>query len=204
MNFSLDNGKELSVETPVVTNIIPILGAGLGYAVGKLLNKTDQTSILYAVVGFGIGVIPKVYYYTKAINDFKKETANQSKNEEFKKELDNYDEDNAPVSTDTIITFLKKITSENNLLHNFLPKEKYFYDVIDNFPQKDKDILYSLLVNIDKMPSEPNEEDITSFSQSIFEMEKEYGKDDVDRVNLKLNEINNYLNETLEPQVAAA
>jgi hypothetical protein len=204
MNFSFDDGRELSVETPMITNVIPFVGLGIGYAVGRFIfNKSNETSLLFATVGLGIGVIPKIYYYTKAVKDFRKETIEQKNTEQLKKELDLYNEDDSPVSTEKIIVQMKKITSQNNLLHNFLPKENYFFDVIDNFPQKDKDILNALLENIDNMPDEPDENDILSFTENIKALENEYGKEDVDRVNFKLTEINNYLNEILEPQTSA-
>lgn len=190
-------GSDIKVETPILANILPLIGFGLTTSILFYKKKSATTSFgLGAIVGL-ICLLPKLYYTNNAIVSVKKS------NEDFKNKdttatsdsQNNNANDDASNSarhiatTKEIIDIIENLAKKNGSLSKFLPKKSFFTDVIENFAEEEKNATYDILNVIKDLPKNPTEDDIVEMMNDIANLEVVYTKELIDSVNARLNEI---------------
>lgn len=198
-----DSGEEVEVKTPLIANLLPLLGFSAGMSYGIVTKKKLSTSI---AIGMGIGAIfsiPKLLLIRKALNSI---------NEDRERVVDEVNSTNAeaeaeqrqPATADMLIDLLEEISAQNNTNQNFLPKKEYFRDVFESFTQDERDATFDLLSIIHHTPLNPTEEESLLMMEKISQLEEHYGKDFIDNINSRLNEVDEAVNQVTEEKETVA
>jgi len=197
-------GSDVKVETPILANVLPLIGFGITTSILFYKKKSATTALgLGAVVGL-VCLLPKLYYTNKAIDSVKKSNdtfKNKDASVTSDTEKDNANDNARHVATTKeIIEIIENLAKKNGSLDKFLPKKLFFTDVIENFASVEKDATYDILNVIKDLPKNPTEDDIVEMMNDIASLEVVYTKELIDSVNSRLNEITENFMEQEEKQ----
>lgn len=186
-----------TIKLPAIVNILPLVGAGIGVAICyyKLEKKTAMPLISLGVLGFAVGSLPKAIMLDK----IKKESELKAIYDEANKKALNPDksknswdilsDDAKETSTEQIVNKLDDICKHSGSYDAYKNKRQYFSDLIDSFQQDERDAMYNLLIMIENYEDSGQEDELLKQSTMLDRLEREYGKETIDRVNSKLNAI---------------
>jgi hypothetical protein len=205
MTYFNDNGQDVEIKTPLIANLLPLLGFSIGVSYGLATKKKPYISF---AMGMGIGAIfsiPKLIMISKALNDVnserKKASTNPTNAESEIKEEENIVE---PATADMLIDLLEEISTHNNTNQNFFPKKEYFRDIFESFTQEERDATYGLLSIINHTPLNPTEDESLLMIEKISQLEESYGKDFIENINSRLNEVDEAVNHSTQEKETTA
>ena len=215
---TLKDGRQIEIETPLLANIAPLIGGGIGFAFAKFTDADAMKTITYMVVGTALGFIPKIALDKQATDLAmsespapKKQTEQYAESEVVKSESPNdkssdsgnesdiatgtYDAVDIVIDTDDIMRMLDSIAQSNGTTLVFNTKRNHFVDVINSLTQDEIDCLHDMLSIILEMPidNQPSLEQTQHMLNEIHLLTDDYGMDVFHFVNTKLNEINSVI-----------
>lgn len=191
-----DNGDDIEVKTPILANLLPILGFSIGAGYGVATKKTPMMSF---AIGVGVGVvcsIPKFLLLRKALNDVASDREKAASASNHKDSNDNsaHEAVTEPATADSLIDLLEEISIANGTSENFFPKKEYFKGIFESFTQEEMDATYDLLTITKHIPKNPSEKESLATMKAISELEDVYGKDFIANINSRLNDVNQAVN----------
>jgi hypothetical protein len=186
----------VKIETPIVVNILPILGMGItSYFVYR---KTKSFSVAFGAgaIAAAIGFIPRLIMTKNALDEIRAENEHIRSKIKSDEEVDNINDGGAqaPVTSEKIFSVIESIAEKNGKSENLIPKREYFLSVLDSFSQEQKSAAYDMVLIISSLPKDPNEEAIAEMMQELSDLEAQYGKDFIETINARLNELSDEIN----------
>lgn len=207
MTYFNDNGQDVEIKTPLIANLLPLLGFSIGVSYGLVTKKKPYISF---AMGMGIGAIfsiPKLIMITKALNDVNAErekASNPTNSTNAESEIKEEENTEEPATADMLIDLLEEISTQNNTNQNFFPKKEYFRDVFESFTQEERDATYGLLSIINHTPLNPTEQESLLMIEKISQLEESYGKDFIENINSRLNEVDEAVNHATQEKETTA
>lgn len=194
--------KDLKIELPVIANILPLIGFVGGAALGYYLNKNEQDGtkriVLISVCGLmgsAICSVPKAILIDKAVKEHKQtlEAASSASQPNIKSGAWDNDTRTSATSKD-VIDALRNLVKGTPYQNNFEAKIDYFYDLVNYFNQDEKDCMVSLLQIVDRANNDDDSaEQLKERANELMTLETEYGKEFVDRINARMDEMVNHI-----------
>jgi len=187
-------GSEILIQTPFLVNILPIVGFGLTSFFVYRKTKSVGISLGAGAMAGAVCLIPRLVMMKNALNEIKKENdyiRSKIKNEEDSAEMN---DEGYPITSEKIFSFIEKIAEKNGRIENLIPKKEYFLGVLDGFSQEQKSAAYDMVEIIDSLPEKPSEDEIATMMQSLSDLETQYGKEFIDTINARLNELSDEIN----------
>ena len=201
-----DNGEDIEIKTPLIANLLPMLGFSIGVSYGLVTKKKPYISL---AIGLGVGAvfsIPKLIMINKALDSVRADRAKVASDANATNAEAGVQEVSArePATADMLIDLLEEICAHNNTNQNFLPKKEYFRGVFEEFTQDERDATYDLLSIIHHTPMNPTEEESLLMMEKISQLEENYGKEFIDNINSRLNEVDEAVNKVTEEKETVA
>lgn len=216
MTTKLKDGRDIEIKTPIMANVLPFIGAGIGFAIAKASNMDSTKTTISVLTGLLIGCIPKASLIMKAeeiemsqphtklenkvidaeSEDITHQTNTQSSDAQNSSVLASTDadfsEEQRPVETSDIMDILDRIAESNGTALTFNTKRNHFISAIDDLTQKEIECLFDMLSMITEMSfdADPSKEQLDYMMKEIDDLKDDYGDDIFAFVNEKLNEIN--------------
>jgi len=188
-------GDEVEVKTPFLANALPFIGFLIAAGLVYRNSKDSKKSILW---GLGVGalcLLPKIILTKKALDIVKQEKENiRSKVKDEREDI--LVDEKQPITSEKIYSVVEMIAEKNGTLENLTPKKDFFLSVFDGFSQQQKGAALDYLEIVLSMKKDANEDEISEMMNKISDLETYYGKDVIDSINARLNEISDEVNST--------
>ncbi len=171
--------KEIKVTPPVAVNIFPIIGFGIGLAVGlmrKSKNKDMDINevVAYPILGLALGFIPRLYYENIAAKNHmqeKEKALEDGIDKEIKECID--------------LLAIQNMSSEM-----WKQRRSMFLGALKSLNETDKRLLLEILMAVSSLPEEISNDVRITFTDKMEVLESKYGVERFKRVGDTLNYIN--------------
>lgn len=188
MAFYNVDGDDVEVKTPILANLLPFIGFAIGAGISYKTTKSIKKSALW---GLGIGALftlPKLLLTKKALEQVKKEKKDiRSKVKDEREEV--LIDEKKPITSESIYSVVELIAEKNGTMDKLLPKKDYILSVFDSFSQTQKGAALDYFDIVLSLPKNANKEDLERFMAALADLETENGKDVIDSINSRMNEI---------------
>lgn len=193
-SYNNEEEKELKTKTPIIVNVLPILGFSItSYFVYR---KTKSFGLSFGAGGIAVALtlIPRLMMMKKALNKVKSDNEAIRAKIKVIEDSDKIIGKDLPITSEQIFSVIESIAEKNGKIENLIPKKEYFLDVLDSFSQEQKNAAYDTVKVISELPENPNDDDIANMMQDLSELESQYGKELIKTIDARLNELSDEIN----------
>lgn len=193
-SYNNEEEKELKTKTPIIVNVLPILGFSItSYFVYR---KTKSIGLSFGAGGIAVALtlIPRLMMMKKALNKVKSDNEAIRAKIKVIEDSDKIIGKDLPITSEQIFSVIESIAEKNGKIENLIPKKEYFLDVLDSFSQEQKNAAYDTVKVISELPENPNDDDIANMMQDLSELESQYGKELIKTIDARLNELSDEIN----------
>lgn len=193
-SYNNEEEKELKTKTPIIVNVLPILGFSItSYFVYR---KTKSVGLSFGAGGIAVALtlIPRLMMMKKALNKVKSDNEAIRAKIKVIEDSDKIIGKDLPITSEQIFSVIERIAEKNGKIENLIPKKEYFLDVLDSFSQEQKNAAYDTVKVISELPENPNDDDIANMMQDLSEIESQYGKELIKTIDARLNELSDEIN----------
>ena len=193
-SYNNEEEKELKTKTPIIVNVLPILGFSItSYFVYR---KTKSVGLSFGAGGIAVALtlIPRLMMMKKALNKVKSDNEAIRAKIKVIEDSDKIIGEDLPITSEQIFSVIESIAEKNGKIENLIPKKEYFLDVLDSFSQEQKNAAYDTVKVISELPENPNDDDIANMMQDLSEIESQYGKELIKTIDARLNELSDEIN----------
>jgi hypothetical protein len=193
-SYNNEEEKELKTKTPIIVNVLPILGFSItSYFVYR---KTKSVGLSFGAGGIALALslIPRLIIMKKTLNEVKSENEAIRAKIKIIEDSDLIIDKNIPITSEQIFSVIERIAEKNGKIENLIPKKEYFLDVLDSFSQEQKNAAYDTVKAISELPENANDDDIANMMQELSEIESQYGKELIKTIDSRLNELSDEIN----------
>lgn len=193
-SYNNEEEKELKTKTPIIVNVLPILGFSItSYFVYR---KTKSVGLSFGAGGIAVALtlIPRLMMMKKALNKVKSDNEAIRAKIKVIEDSDKIIGKDLPITSEQIFSVIESIAEKNGKIENLIPKKEYFLDVLDSFSQEQKNAAYDTVKVISELPENPNDDDIANMMQDLSELESQYGKELIKTIDARLNELSDEIN----------
>ena len=187
-------GQEVKIETPLLVNILPLLGFSItSYLVYRKTKSAGMAFGAGALAG-ALAFVPRLVMMKNVLNEIKSENESIRAKIKSEDEAAEINDEGTPVTSEKIFSVIESIAERNGKIENLIPKKEYFLGVLDIFSQEQKTAAYDMVQIIASLPKNPNEDEIATMMQELSDLEMQYGKEFIETINARLNELSDEIN----------